>query len=256
MTKKIILISLFLLVAGALIAGGIRRTTAKTANEQHTAGAQLEGAGPGQRARDQDQSPAGQPATERAGQGLGSGGVAQGRNQKADIISGEGIALGQGRQGQGAQGQGLGTQETQEEGGRAAGGQGQGSQNWQAQSDSARAAAESAETVTVRGQISQAPAAGVDMILQTDEGEVLIGTGPGYLQEQGFELAVGDEVSVDGFWEEGEFKAKTITRTADGATIALRDPFGRPMWSGAGRRATGQAGQGNQHSASGAVAGI
>jgi hypothetical protein len=77
------------------------------------------------------------------------------------------------------------------------------------------------------------------MILEVEGGQLLIGTGPGWLQEQGFTLAAGDEVQVSGFYESDEFKAVTITRLSDGQAITLRDEFGRPMWSGAGRRAQG-----------------
>ncbi|MFN2190898.1 MAG: hypothetical protein ACK2T4_05630, partial [Candidatus Promineifilaceae bacterium] len=104
--------------------------------------------------------------------------------------------------------------------------------------------AEAQDMILIEGTVSQAPAAGVDMILETAGGEVLIGTGPGYLQEQGFELAAGDEVQVSGFYEDDEFKAVTITRISDGVDITLRDEFGRPMWSGAGRGARGGGGQG------------
>ena len=87
------------------------------------------------------------------------------------------------------------------------------------------------------------------MILETEAGQILIGTGPGYLQDQGFALAVGDQVQVSGFYENDEFKAMTIIRLSDGEDITLRDEFGRPMWSGAARggRGGGQGqGQGYQ----------
>jgi hypothetical protein len=85
------------------------------------------------------------------------------------------------------------------------------------------------------------------MIVSTDSGDIPVGTGPGYLQEMGFELLNGDTVQVSGFWEDGEFKAESITR--DGEMIALRDESGRPIWSGAARGGQGgQTGQGNQGS--------
>jgi hypothetical protein len=100
----------------------------------------------------------------------------------------------------------------------------------------------------VEGTVTQAPAAGVDMVVQTDTGdEVVVGTGPGYLDEQGFQLEAGELVRVQGFWEDGEFKAGAITRLRDGNTVMLRDQYGRPLWAGAGQRRTasqGTAGQG------------
>jgi hypothetical protein len=50
-------------------------------------------------------------------------------------------------------------------------------------------------------------------------------------------IEAGDEVSVKGFWENEEFKATEITLLTNGQSIILRDEWGRPMWSGAGRNA-------------------
>jgi len=254
MTKKIILISLFVLFAGALIAGGIYRTSARSGYDISLGGENIvkitqnpENVTPhnGQAAG----SESGRQG-ERTGQGLGNEGVPQGRNAKPEGSSGQGEG-GQGQQGQGRgqnfNGQQLDGQELQNGQGSPGGGQGR---NSQAES------AELWEAIVIEGTISQAPAAGVDMIVETDSGELLVGTGPGYLQEQGFDLAAGDAVQVSGFFEDDEFKAVTITRLSDGESVALRDEFGRPMWSGAGRRASsgevqgGGSGQGNGRAAS------
>jgi hypothetical protein len=90
------------------------------------------------------------------------------------------------------------------------------------------------------GTVMQAPGAGVDLVIATDDGaEIAIGTGPSYMEAQGFVLQVGERVQVEGYWEDGtEFKAAQITRLQDGATIALRDQVGRPAWAGNGRGAT------------------
>jgi hypothetical protein len=88
------------------------------------------------------------------------------------------------------------------------------------------------------GTVTQAPALGIDLIIETDDGEEIVaGTGPGYLAEQGFDLAVGERVQVQGFWEDGELKAAQITRLRDGLAIALRDQLGRPAWAGYGQSA-------------------
>ena len=93
------------------------------------------------------------------------------------------------------------------------------------------------EWITYEGTIVQAPEAGVDMIIATNDGqEILIGTGPGYLDEMGFSLQAGEQVQVQGYWEDDEFKAGQVTRLRDGATVDLRDTDGRPAWSGAGQR--------------------
>lgn len=262
MIKKIILITLFVLFSGVLIAGAINRTTAKSANElrlESEGSDQIAQSGKGQGSQDHDQGEdaagheeSGQEQGERQGQGQGNGGAPRGQNQKTEDSN---------SQGSGTQGQGQGQRQNSEgeqTGGQNNGGQGKGQggqgQNGEAEQGSGqgsnqgsgRAAqpVEEHDTITIEGVIIQAPLAGVDMIIEANGNENLVGTGPGYLQEQGFELAVGDEVRVSGFWEADEFKAETITRLSDGAAIALRDEYGRPMWSGAGRNAQGGGGRG------------
>ena len=103
---------------------------------------------------------------------------------------------------------------------------------------------QAAEDWTVyEGTVTQAPAAGSDLVIETEDGEeIVVGTGPGYLAEQGFVLEAGDAVQVQGYWEDGELKAAQITRLQDGVTVQLRDQLGRPAWSGSGQRAlSGQA---------------
>jgi hypothetical protein len=200
MIKKIVLITLFVLFAGALIYGAMNRTMATSETTRR-----IESQKVAINERD--------PLNEQESFGQGNQG------------QGQGLGREQGNEGQGqSQGQGQGNP------GRGNQDQGQG-RNRQVK------AAEIQERVTITGDVVQAPGLGIDMILETASGEVLIGTGPGYLAEQGFEIQVGDAVSVDGFWENEEFKATEITLLADDSSIVLRDEWGRPMWAGAGRNA-------------------
>jgi len=73
-----------------------------------------------------------------------------------------------------------------------------------------------------------------EVTIQTADGEVLIGMGQSAYRED-FALEVGDEITVTGFYEDGEFKAGTIENLTTGETITLRDETGRPMWAGQGR---------------------
>ena len=42
----------------------------------------------------------------------------------------------------------------------------------------------------------------VDLVVTTSDGEeVMIGTGPGYMETQGFSLQVGETVQVTGYWQ-------------------------------------------------------
>ena len=86
--------------------------------------------------------------------------------------------------------------------------------------------------------MTQAPAAGVDLVVSTAHGqELVVGTGPGYMETQGFTLQVGEQVQVQGYWEDDELKAGQVTRLRDDQTITLRDQDGHPMWAGSGKRA-------------------
>jgi len=77
-----------------------------------------------------------------------------------------------------------------------------------------------------------------DLLLRTSSGdEVLVGLGPlTYQARADFALTVGDELSVLGFHEDGEFKAGTVENLTTGQTLLLRDATGRPMWAGNGQR--------------------
>jgi hypothetical protein len=78
---------------------------------------------------------------------------------------------------------------------------------------------------------------GSELLVDTADGEILVGLGQEfYREEEGFSVEVGDTVSVEGFYEDGEFKAGTVENVTRDAVIVLRDATGRPMWSGRGNR--------------------
>ena len=91
------------------------------------------------------------------------------------------------------------------------------------------------------GAVVEMPESGGDLVVMTDDGqEITVGTGPGYLEAQGFALEAGEQVQVQGYWEDDELKAAQVTRLRDGQTVVLRDEYGRPAWSGSGKRAAEQ----------------
>jgi hypothetical protein len=97
----------------------------------------------------------------------------------------------------------------------------------------------------IEGTVLQAPAAGDELVIETADGEELVvGTGPGYLVDQGFALQAGESVLVQGYWEDGAFKAAQVTRLRDGQTLTLRDQVGRPAWAGGGQGRATAAGDG------------
>lgn len=88
------------------------------------------------------------------------------------------------------------------------------------------------EWITYDGIVTKLPAEGVDLVMEIKEGELVVGTGPLSLPELGLEFRVGDALEVRGYWEDDEFKAAEITLLETGQTLALRDGWGRPVWSG------------------------
>jgi hypothetical protein len=80
--------------------------------------------------------------------------------------------------------------------------------------------------------VTQLPAEGVALVMETEDGELVVGTGPLSLAELGVEIQVGDTIGVTGYWEDDELKAAEFTLLATGQIAALRDGWGRPVWSG------------------------
>lgn len=55
-----------------------------------------------------------------------------------------------------------------------------------------------------------------------------------FAQEQGFAPQVGDQITLDGFYEDGKFEAAVITDLTKGQTVYLRDEAGHPLWAADG----------------------
>ncbi|MDY6878071.1 MAG: hypothetical protein SWK90_17955 [Chloroflexota bacterium] len=106
-------------------------------------------------------------------------------------------------------------------------GRGQSSGTGQGRNETVR----TVEWETLTGEVAVVDS---EITVQTAEGDVLVGMGQA-LYREGFALEVGNEVSVTGFHEDGEFKAGTIENLTTGETLVLRDETGRPMWAGRGR---------------------
>jgi hypothetical protein len=54
----------------------------------------------------------------------------------------------------------------------------------------------------------------------------------GFLQDNDFEVEIGDELVLVGFYEGDKFELGEITNNVTQQIIALRDETGRPFWSG------------------------
>jgi hypothetical protein len=96
--------------------------------------------------------------------------------------------------------------------------------------------AEVEEWVTVEGTVLET----AELVVETEAGEMIqVGLGPSHYREaQGFVLSEGDRARVSGCWEDGELKAGEVENPSTGETITLRDTYGRPVWSGRGRRSS------------------
>lgn len=77
-----------------------------------------------------------------------------------------------------------------------------------------------------------------DLVVRTPDGaEVTFNLGPAWYREsQGIAIAVGDEVRVTAFSQDGEMMAGTVENLSSGQVLTLRDEGGRTLWSGRGRR--------------------
>ncbi len=177
--------------------------------------------------RSQAQGGGGRNAVE-AGAGVGGQGSGQSGQRGGRDCDGETL-------GSTAQGQGQGTGGSGARGVNGAGGQGGGIGN-SSVNGQGEPLAENPQTSweTVTGEIIELDS---EMLVQTEDGdEILIGLGQSwYRDEAGFALTVGDEVSVAGFYEDGEFKAGVVENLSTGETLTLRDASGRPMWAGRGQ---------------------
>ncbi len=82
----------------------------------------------------------------------------------------------------------------------------------------------------------------VGMNLTLDDGsEVYVELGPqDYWQAQGLTLNVGDTVAVEGFFNGSDYHARSVS--ANGATLAVRDENGQPLWSGGSNASAGSNG--------------
>jgi hypothetical protein len=87
----------------------------------------------------------------------------------------------------------------------------------------------------------------VGMTVTLEDGSpVYVELGPSfYWQGQGT-LAVGDAITIDGFYNGDQYHAASITQ-ADGTVLALRSEAGQPLWSGGASN-----GGGSSHSSQGA----
>ena len=94
---------------------------------------------------------------------------------------------------------------------------------------------EEQDLVSLSGQII---AAGIEVLeIQTGTAGILEIEGQSwrFAQELGYVPGEGNEVIVQGFYENGEFEVSTIQDLTAELIFHLRDEYGKPMWGGGGR---------------------
>lgn len=97
---------------------------------------------------------------------------------------------------------------------------------------------------TAVGTITAFDNAGMTLAL-ADGSTIYVELGPShYWQAQPVTLAVGDEVTVVGFYNGEQYHAATVI-TVDGSQLIVRTPEGLPLWSGGAQGGQGQQGAGN-----------
>ena len=87
------------------------------------------------------------------------------------------------------------------------------------------------EWVTLTGTISSIIPRGMTMATTTGQPVEVARRAWRFAQEQGFAPQVGDQVTLDGFYEDGKFEVAVITDLTNGQTVYLRDDAGHPLWS-------------------------
>ena len=201
MLKKIILGTVFVVFIGALITGAVIRTMDKSEQTAEEVGSSE---GRGRNASLENSVVEANQGNQENGQGNGRGN-GQGIGRSGEVES-ESVTQGRGRGGNGEAGSELLAEDESEH-------------LWDATSGIVTEVTK--EMVTI----------------ETDGEEVVVveGRAWSFAQEQGYLIQQGDRVELEGFYEDGEYKASRIDNLSTGESIVLRDESGRPSWSGGAR---------------------
>jgi hypothetical protein len=75
------------------------------------------------------------------------------------------------------------------------------------------------------------------LVVESGGEQVLVENRPWWFaQDQGFTTQVGNQLTLTGFYEDGDFEVGRIDDATSGQTVLIRDENGRPLWAGGGRR--------------------
>ena len=90
------------------------------------------------------------------------------------------------------------------------------------------------EWVTLTGTISSIISRGMTVAAIDGQHLEVIRRPWRFALERGFTPQVGDQVTLDGFYEDGKFEVAIITDLTNGQTVYLRDEAGHPLWASGG----------------------
>jgi hypothetical protein len=93
--------------------------------------------------------------------------------------------------------------------------------------------------VTVQGAVTRVD--DITLTITTASGETLIVENRpwAFALEQEFSARLGDQIKIVGFNSGGYWETARLENITNGKTVVLRDEYGRPGWSGRGRRSGG-----------------
>lgn len=207
MVRKIMAWFLFAIFAGAMITGAVIRTQDRLDNQERTEGSAVDGVWMSGSAEHQKGSERSEAELLLHGQGKG-----------AQAAGGEGKGA-----------QGSGAHRIAEGGAEAQGGAQKGAT--EPQGDHGEASEWQALTGVV-AQVSRDR-----MVVELDQGDawVIEGRAWSFALGQGLTVKQGDALTLEGFYEDGEFKASAIENLTTGQSLLVRGESGRPNWAGKGR---------------------
>ncbi len=71
------------------------------------------------------------------------------------------------------------------------------------------------------------------MTIRTSAGDIQVIDRPwSFAQQQGFQAKVGDQVSLNGFYEDDTFEVGGLVNVSTGQETQIREQSGRPLWAG------------------------
>jgi hypothetical protein len=230
MVKKVLLGTLFAGLLTVLVVGAVNRTVAKTENDADTHVAQGQGRN-GDRSDMLAYGGRGQQAASSQARGQGQGqqaasSQARGQGQGQQAVSSQ--MHGQGQQAASSEAHGQGQLE-----------QAQGNGNGRNTGGSAAGAAGGvpyAETEDHAWESRWGVVQSIDadqMTIRTSAGDIQVIDRPwSFAQQQGFQAKVGDQVSLNGFYEDDTFEVGGLVNVSTGQETQIREQSGRPLWAG------------------------